>query len=74
MNKTQLNEIKEVQPKGWAKKLASKCKVTPDQVRKVMRGDSYNTKIINAAIQLAHEEKANKEYMERQIRSLKKLN
>lgn len=70
MIQSDLDLLRSKLPRDWAKRIAFELKLTPDQVRKVIRGDSANPKIIASAVRLANQTKRSNILLSQEIASL----
>lgn len=70
MTTNDLKKLRSKLPNGWASQIAKQLSLTPDQVRKVIRGDSNNDKVIATCIRLANKKKYDDEVRCRQLANL----
>jgi len=70
MNAADLEKLKNSLPTGYIDLLAEKCDFSRSYVSQVINGERNNLKIIDAAIDLAKEEKIIREKRQKLINSL----
>lgn len=70
MTKEDLKKVKKHLPEGWENTIAEEFNLTPLYIRKVMYNGNYNRAVVERAIEMAIAEKARREEVYAQMKSL----
>jgi len=70
MTQPELQKLRDKQPPKWAAKISKELGITQDQIRKVIRGESYNPAVIASAVRLASQEKKSNQKLKEEIAAL----
>lgn len=70
MTKKELKKLKSKLPRGYVKMLVNETGLSSATISRVLRGDYFNQKVIDAAIKLAAETKSIVDCQQNKIKSL----